>query len=237
MKKIYKDVFILFSMIRDCEYRPGRYLPECPTHSERARINHFRRLHMEQQDAMAEQHMHMWEEEVPKLPKRKREEDEDEEPDFKVIEVKKAYTDKDEEETHKDDKKIAFLQSRIDDFKLFMERRIPSDNAQAQEKLVLLKEATHTEFARSLKDRIGHFGEYICMVKAFDSMCGSFGIKETDFVDRSLERPDVLSEAGKQKVLQNEVMHFKTQMKELVDLIKDIPDKFWEVLPEEEKSL
>lgn len=202
---------------------------------------------MEAQEELAKSNMHMWEEEQPKAPKRKREEIDHEkildelvdEPNTQTLSSecapreKKQLTENDSSKA-KDEENIAFFQSRVDDFKLYMSRRIPPDNKVAQAKLAELLAATYADLAKELGGKIASMESWGALCLAFPKTCEAFQMKPEDFFDRSAVRSR--TEDERLSVWQADIKSFNRQLSQLVKLGKELPPRFWEALENTEES-
>jgi len=141
--------------------------------------------------------------------------------------VKRQYKEKDEEQTHKEDKLVEFFKDRVKDFKLFLQRRLPPDNEQAQEYFDKFFKTTDQEFAIELKTKLNSLSWIGGIDMLFTLMCNKTGMRSTDFVDRSV---DISSwpEKKKQEQLQFEILDYHSQLKELLKLAKELPESFFE---------
>lgn len=144
-----------------------------------------------------------------------------------VISVKRQYTNKHEEATHADEKKIAFFETRFKEFKLFLERRIPEDNEKAKEYLNNFIGLCPRDFAKDIVIRLSFLDSIGGITQVFTIMCNKSGMKAEEFVDKSMDYSNY-SEEEKQKRLNFEISDFTRQLKNLLTLAKDLPKKFFE---------
>jgi len=140
---------------------------------------------------------------------------------------KKKYTEKDEQATHKEDLKKAFFNDRVEQFKLFLQRRLPPNNQQAQEYYEKFFKTSNTSFANELKTKLNDLSMLGGIDMIFTLMCNKVGMKSTDFVDRSCPERESWPEKKKQEQLTFEILDFHTQLKNLVALAKDLPESYF----------
>lgn len=126
-----------------------------------------------------------------------------------------------------EEKKINFFKDRVADFKLFIQRRIPPDNETAQKYLEEFLQTSDKEFASELVSSVAKLQMVGGLTLIFGRMCAKAAMKEEDFVDRSLERPDLDTEKKKKDQLTIEIIDYHTQIKDLLKLAQDLPKSFW----------
>ena len=143
--------------------------------------------------------------------------------------VKRQYREEDEIKTHEDDEKFAFFNSRVEDFKLFLKRRLPPDNESAQSYYETFFRTSNAEFANELKTKLNGLSLLGGIDMIFTLMCNKVNMKATEFVDRSIDDRASWPEKKKQEQLQFEILDFHTQLRNLVKLAKELPDSYFAV--------
>jgi hypothetical protein len=169
-------------------------------------------------------------------PKRKREEaiEEDEEKarDYSVPQSEggkppsKQRIPKDLKEKLALEAKIEFFKSRRLDFCTFLKRRLPRDNEVAMKYLKEFSAQSPADFANELRTKVATLQMLGGLTMIFGRMCTKGGIDESDFFDRSCDRPDITTEKQRKDQLVLEIGYFHAQLKELLALAKDIPTDF-----------
>jgi len=172
---------------------------------------------------------------VLSTPKRKRQEEEEEEEDDELTQVDERFVSTEDLPVKKIKIEPPSLPSndelyilRFEDLKTFMERRIPPDNAEAQKYLADFKAMTPKQFAEELLERVNYLNMFGGLSLVFGRLCAQCAMKEEDFVDRSLERPDLDTAEKRKTQLTLEIIDFHTQIKELLNLAKKLSPQFWE---------
>jgi hypothetical protein len=160
-----------------------------------------------------------------KLSKRKREE---EIPDSVATRDELPPELKKQESPNPEDEKIAFFKSRLEDFKVFLQRRIPPDNEVAQQYLQDFISSSEKDFALELINTVSKLQMIGGMTLIFTRLCTKANMKAEDFIDRSVERPDLVTEKQKKDQLTWEITDFHEQLKELLKLAKELPEKFYQ---------
>lgn len=129
--------------------------------------------------------------------------------------------------TSEEETKINFFKSRVTDFKTFIERRVPPDNKTAQEYLKEFLLTSDKAFANELVTSVSKLQMIGGLELIFGRMCSKANMQAEDFIDRSLERPDLKSEKQKKDQLTFEIVDYHTQIKELMKLAKQLPNSFF----------
>jgi len=139
--------------------------------------------------------------------------------------VKRQYTEKDEQQTHKEQELIAHFKNRVEEFKLFLMRRLPPENVKAQQYYEKFFKTSDKEFAYELKTKLNGLSWIGGIDMLFTLMCNKIGMQLADFVDRSV---DTSSWPEKKKdQLQFEILDYHSQLKDLVKLAKELPESFY----------
>lgn len=155
-----------------------------------------------------------------KTNKRKRCKDDEDQ----VLSVKKQET---KQPVDQDAAKITFFKDRVDDFKLFLKRRIPPTNPTAQAYLEEFLAFSPGDFAVELLTTVSRLQMVGGLELIFGRMCAKAAMKSEDFVDRSIERPDLKTEKQIRDQLTVEIVDYHTQLKEMIKLAKELPPKFF----------
>jgi hypothetical protein len=129
--------------------------------------------------------------------------------------------------------KVAFFIDRVDDFRLFLKRRLPPDNPTAQKVLAEFYAMSCSEFAHKILEQLPTGIMSLAVLNLMGGLELVWGklltecaMKAEDFVDRSLERPDLDTPERKKDQLALERQDFHTQVKDLVELAKNLPKTF-----------
>lgn len=117
---------------------------------------------------------------------------------------------------------------RKDDFTLFLERRVPPNNPTAEKYMMEFKLLPPKAFAEELLNKLTYLNMFGGMDLVFERLCAKCAMKAEDFVDRSIERPDLDTVEKRKAQLTNEILDFHTQLKDLLKLAKQLSPKFWE---------
>lgn len=112
--------------------------------------------------------------------------------------------------------------SRFEDLKVFIKRRMPPENKAAMEYVNMLEASDPDQFLAYLKGSVLTLYHLGGIGLLFGRICSVCGIEEKDFIDRSVERPELDDDKKKAAQLCIEKVDLQMQIRYILDLIPQL---------------
>lgn len=124
---------------------------------------------------------------------------------------------------------IALYESKVDDLKTFMRRRLPPDVIKVQEYFKTFDETSYSEQARLTNSTLATVLRFMGPDFVWSRLLATCGIKEEDFYDRTVtseDMPHLATEEGRKAQLAKEIGYFHRQIQTLVELAGKLPKHY-----------